>query len=727
MPAEESVACHDVPAAKKAKLEPSEEEERVFCAAQLLSGALDDNLEHPEQDRGRAVLQLFDNSNSNDSSSSSSSLSSSSSWTFHVTRAILHGMNSHNDKHPSNNNNNNNNNSDDDDDDDENASLINALGNLLIVKTVNTDTVLWKMLQDPLLSVALVLDANLILQKALTCSTTTFGATSDKKTYYQRAHGRLMQALSLWPCNPSALVVLANLVRMGYGHETTTQSINPMEQLAMALDLYLAAAKAAHALVQACRAFLSSNQPTNDDKFLVETLLGEAAQMDYKDDDDDDDDDDEHDEQENAAAPCQEETSKVLVTASLMSATLASATGKHDIAAQVLRRFGPNMTRIHPNVWKAAVRIQQQQQQQQTETTATSSQGSSCCQLMHGAFVPRVFPNTVPDGLFDVLRHAFRPNAPYWQQSGYDRNVYYSFWTDWPLPHPANEDGCTKTTDSSKYVVSNAVEHYIVTCLLPRVRSICPQLEETLCGYEWWFHTRPHGTNLGHQLHFDTDEALLEQDKIVEFPISASVTYLNEENDTAPYGATILFDQTPYVKENANTAWICAPKSRNFMLFPGDLLHGVLPCTDNTNHDDDKAADDDGGQEHHRLTFMVNFWSYRIPDRLKQRKLYGPSGPFPPRTNEHSWVEDICQSYPQTVSLPTGAIEPANDGLVAASPAWDSLGDSKMQTRKEEEDDHVWAAFDCETILPLPPSGGINQRFFVTNAPEFFKATLFEK
>ena len=140
------------------------------------------------------------------------------------------------------------------------------------------------------------------------------------------------------------------------------------------------------------------------------------------------------------------------------------------------------------------------------------------------------------------------------------------------------------------------------------------------------------------------------------------------------------------------------------MLFPGDLLHGVLPCMDHDPKGDSETdtsahGDNDGNDEpHHRLTLMVNFWAYRIPDRIQKRPLYGQSGPFPPVDDpDHSWTRDICQSYPRTVSLsPQLTIDPAPDGLVAASPAWEDLGPQK--------DD------DCPFALQLPASGGINQQ-----------------
>jgi hypothetical protein len=455
--------------------------------------------------------------------------------------------------------------------------------------------------------------------------------------------------------------------------------------------------------------------------------------------------------------------SDFLVTASGMSALLASVLGRHEVAKHVLLRFSnllKPITRIHPEVWDAAAAVARGMGRKQSMTKSEPTQA---------AFTPRVFPGTCPDHLFHTLRHAFRPDAPYWKQSGYDRNVYYSFWTDWPLPRAKKN----VNTSEDSYVVTNAVQHYIVRHLLPRIKTISPghSLHE-LKGFEWWVHTRPsNGANLGHQLHFDTDEALLDQEGKVEFPISASVTYLNEVDEAVScrYGATILFDQTPNSTQNAATAWLNLPKAKSFLIFPGDLLHGVMPCmTYATNRDAVSHSSQSQGSSDqqvrsaaspppppHRLTLMVNFWSYCIPDRLTKQKLYGASSPFPPATRNHSWTQDIMKGYPQTVSVSTDpypllggprgdSLDDDTSGLIAVSPAWDPLStrtDENSNSNKSNEfgtdgaavgriDDNEWM-FPCTELdapLVMPPSGsGINQRFFVTNAPEFFKSTLNEK
>ena len=77
-------------------------------------------------------------------------------------------------------------------------------------------------------------------------------------------------------------------------------------------------------------------------------------------------------------------------------------------------------------------------------------------------------------------------------------------------------------------------------------------MADSIVGYEWWPHTRPVQANLGHNLHFDTDESLLAETGDITHPIVSSVLYLTGGADS---GATIVFDQTPDSKDIAKHGW----------------------------------------------------------------------------------------------------------------------------------------------------------------------------
>ena len=216
-------------------------------------------------------------------------------------------------------------------------------------------------------------------------------------------------------------------------------------------------------------------------------------------------------------------SSAVLSTSSYMAALLASALGRHDLARTVLRRrfgsHGRGITRIHPTVWRTAGAIASGNDKE--DDLVSLSPHAIHPSRINAAFVPTVYREAIPPHFHKILQHAFRPDSPYWAQSGYDRGVYYSFWIDWPLQSvkPSSRAGAAVLPDtipSFQVVVSNVIEHMVVEHLLPRVRALLSvEVLSTLAGFEWWVHTRPLGANVGHQLHFDTDEALLEQDGVV--------------------------------------------------------------------------------------------------------------------------------------------------------------------------------------------------------------------
>ena len=610
-----------------------EEEELVYVAGQFLVGNLDNRLDSKKDSdgdddddllgerRGRAVLDIF-GLEEGDVTSSSPDVVHKQNW---AKRAI-------------------------------------SDADSLSIETKNQTW--WKVLREYVISAAHVSIADGIVGRSLMID-------KMESSVVEEAQRHLRAALTHWSCNPSALLALANLMRM---------KGNMIE----AMELYMAAAKCGRAVRKYGIHLLKV--VTQDDLFLVDGIvLGLGAQVESL-EDENDEEKEEKEEDSRSAKGEEYGQSKVLSTASYMAAVLASVLGKHSVARTALQAYGSDVTRIHPNVWDAAAG----NLSSNTTTTRTGTSGSES--KTTGAFTPSVFQDAIPPDMARVLRYAFRPDAPYWDQSGYERGVYYSFWSDYNANNP---------------VASNVVEDVILSFMLPRVKQVVDVSE--LAGFEWWVHTRPQGANLGHQLHFDTDEALLEQDQIVSFPISATVLYLTEEDNH--FGATVLLDQTPYCKQNAERAWISVPKPRSFLVFPGDLLHGVLPCAPKVENGRKRKLE--SSNQPHRLTFMVNFWARNIPEKLRKRRLYGPSGPFPPTTRAHSWTNDLLDNgrYPRALRGFCSQKVSGKESLRCIQPAWERVG---SETNANDEP------------VDLPPSG-INQRFFVKNAPTFFYNTLFEK
>jgi hypothetical protein len=404
-------------------------------------------------------------------------------------------------------------------------------------------------------------------------------------------------------------------------------------------------------------------------------------------------------------------SSAVEGTARFMAAMLLSTNSRHDEADQQLQYFPDLSHRIHPNVWRGA------------STGAPISNNvvvePSKCPVSFGSPV-------LPPALYTKLCQVFDKDASYWIESDYGARGYYSYFADLPK-------------DSTNFKPTNAIEEAVVYHLLPRIqRHLGEELTATIVGYEWWVHTRPVGASLGHNLHFDTDESKLETaaDGSISHPFVSSVLYL-----TAPpvSGATIVFQQTPEATENAPFAWSSQPVDNSMMVFPGNLLHGVLPCRDAGTSETSAAVvvtNDDVNDDaliesllaacgkpppvdsaKHRLSFMVGFWTRRVPDEMAERRLYGPCGPLP-SPNEADWVKELQEGYnrnsKQAGNGRTGATESfaAPTPLPCVTPGWEAIN-----TNKHDQ--------PCEGPgLEVPRA--IDHRFFVADAPGCFRESLFE-
>jgi len=373
----------------------------------------------------------------------------------------------------------------------------------------------------------------------------------------------------------------------------------------------------------------------------------------------------------------------------------------------------------------------------------------------------------LPPALYQRMCDIFAPSSSYWKESDYDNRGYYSFFHDLPI----RRSGTTsKRSSSAKH---NLIEAVVIDHLLPLAQSqlssnddattTSNKQQQQIVGFEWWAHTRPIQANLGHQLHFDTDETLLSQgEKNVTHPIISSVLYLTGNDDdtsTHPAGSTVIFDQTPVSKDAASKAWISQPCDNSFMVFPGDYLHGVLPCRG--------GSDDDGGgggggtitdttitttttattkttesnsdsstSTIQRLTFMVGFWTRRVPDLMEERTLYGPCGPLPPAGDGlHTWVDEVVASVP--LPLVVGGQGVDGHALPCISPAWESIRDDTNDRTaddgsggecNEADDGSAKMVVESKTTtsssLEIPKS--LDHRFFVNDPSNFFRESLFK-
>lgn len=505
------------------------------------------------------------------------------------------------------------------------------------------------------------------------------------------------QSLHYWPTNPAALSLLANYNRM-----------NSLASVENICDLYVKASEYAHQWRGIAVKFLQSSVEEEEDdmesssinaKEWVELLvINGALDVDYiGEEDEKEDNEEEGNGNGNGKDETEEEysTSEVESTASFMSAFLLSILGKHDDALIHLNKF--QLThRIHPNVWKAA-----------QHHSHHLKQSSSITESSNVLFSPRIYKGgnsgVLPTKLYQNLCELFSPDASYWKESDYDHRGYYSYFID--LEGKANE-----TNLSVRDCPTNIIEDVIVNHLLPLAEQTL-QDSNTIVGAEWWTHTRAIGANLGHQIHFDTDEALLRREKKVTHPIISSVLYITGGGGSA--GPTIVFDQTPNSTNVSSKAWISHPQDNSFLAFAGDNLHGVLPCGGCSN-----VANTNNGrsQDIHRLTFMVGFWTRDVTTGMGERSLYTPCGLLPPSTLEHSWVMQSQEGYSnvkQKAADNKDTIQQKFDKLPSVSPAWEEFSNKESS--------------EASTVNTLVIPKGLDHRFFVYKAPHCFSDSLFEK
>ena len=464
---------------------------------------------------------------------------------------------------------------------------------------------------------------------------------------YQKPQELIDKSLSFFPRNAACWSMAAN-----FGRITETLSKETVTKW------YQQAAQYAHQLRQETLELLEGDDCNESVKEWMELLLlQQIVGVEYILDEDDQQDN------ENGYFSA----SSVEGTSRFMAAMLLSRDGNHDIALQHLKSF-PLTHRLHPNVWTG------EGSQRKAKTTIAT-------------MAPVSFRNVLPPMLYQRMCNAFAPDAAFWKESDYDNQGYYSFLAD--------------IGDKPKNLIDDVVTHH----LLPLAKQVLGDRGDEICSYEWWAHSRQ--ASLGHTLHFDTDEANLGSGQSVHHPVLSSVLHLTGDETS---GATIVLDQTPDYSDLAQVCWRSIPQPNTFMVFPGNLLHGVLPnvttkqdCT-SRGHWQLKPP----SHSPRRLTFMVGFKTRVVPDQRQGQNLYGPCAPLPPDTEE--WVKEIERGYQQDCE---SSQSPRVTGmhmeeLPHVSPAWECIKDDSVK----------------EPLLELPHE--IDQRFFVNGPPECFRKTLFE-
>eukprot|EP00957_Ditylum_brightwellii_P001650 127788-Ditylum_brightwellii.AAC.1 len=130
----------------------------------------------------------------------------------------------------------------------------------------------WKILRGPVISAAHVGIANSFVSKAF--------AQGNQNDLFHKARRHLCQSLKSWKCNPSALLALANLTRMGVPIDGSNQNARAVHgRMIISMELYQAAAICGSCVRDYALNMLNDDSLSQDELFLMEAIvLGLGAQ-----------------------------------------------------------------------------------------------------------------------------------------------------------------------------------------------------------------------------------------------------------------------------------------------------------------------------------------------------------------------------------------------------------------------------------------------------------------
>ncbi|MFN0250575.1 MAG: hypothetical protein ACKV2T_27090 [Kofleriaceae bacterium] len=140
-----------------------------------------------------------------------------------------------------------------------------------------------------------------------------------------------------------------------------------------------------------------------------------------------------------------------------------------------------------------------------------------------------------------------------------------------------------KTSDAGTYWYAlDTSPRVLFEHVIHHLRDLVPGGHEFV-GAEWWF--RATTTDTGFPFHFDRDEGV--RGSVVS-PGMASILYASHAG-----GPTVIVAATPSRRAAPRVGIAVHPRPGRFVMFPGTLLHGVVPAR---------------ASRWPRVTMLVNWW-----------------------------------------------------------------------------------------------------------------------
>lgn len=157
----------------------------------------------------------------------------------------------------------------------------------------------------------------------------------------------------------------------------------------------------------------------------------------------------------------------------------------------------------------------------------------------------------------------------------------------------------TKSDARTHWYALDARPRLLFEQVIQQLRRFAP---DDVIGAEWWYRSTTPDTEF--PFHFDRDEAI--RDSIVS-PALATILYLSDAG-----GPTVIVEATPARKTAPRSATAVHPRAGRFAMFPGALLHGVLPGPPS---------------RWPRVTMLINWWrSEPKMERAPSRREYARAG-----------------------------------------------------------------------------------------------------